>query len=142
MGYRVALTRSGDFFLPLARRVFIANKANARLFVSIHFNSCPNTTANGIEIFFSNGQRRQRAFASYNLAKKILDKTTNYTKFKARGVKKANFRVIRETKMPAVLVEGGFLTNPFERKCLCQRVYLDHLAKGISQGIDSYLKSW
>ena len=49
--------------------------------------------------------------------------------------------MIRETKMPAILVEGGFLTHPEERKRLRQRVYIDKLAKGIDEGIDADIKT-
>jgi N-acetylmuramoyl-L-alanine amidase len=80
-------------------------------------------------------------FGSYNLAKSILNKTSKRTGFKSRGVKEGNFCVIRETKMPAVLVEGGFITNPLERECLRKREYLDKLSKGIAEGINSFIQS-
>ena len=74
-------------------------------------------------------------------AEYILKKSSQKTNFFSRGIKKGNFFVIRETKMPSILIEGGFLTNPEERKCLRQRIYIDKLAKGIAEGIDSYIKT-
>ena len=55
LGYRVIMTRSKDVFIPLYRRVSIANKTKAALFVSVHFNSSPSPDAHGIEIFYYNG---------------------------------------------------------------------------------------
>jgi len=142
MGYRVSLTRSRDFYISLPKRVNFANRHKSEIFVSIHFNSCPNKTAHGIEVFYHNNQNnRIRSLASKKLAEHILKKSAQKTKFYSRGIKKGNFFVIRETKMPAILVEGGFLTNPDERKCLRQRTYLDKLARGIAEGIDTYIKA-
>ena len=63
------------------------------------------------------------------------------TEASSRGVKQGNFHVIRETDMPAVLVEGGFITNREERGKLRDKEYLDRLAIGIAQGIDKYMKT-
>ena len=59
-GYRVQLTRSRDFFLPLARRVTMANKHRADLFISLHFNSCPNKAVIGIEIFYMENTKQKK----------------------------------------------------------------------------------
>jgi N-acetylmuramoyl-L-alanine amidase len=55
-------------------------------------------------------------------------------------VKKGNFHVIRETEMPAVLIEGGFVTNQDEGSMLRDRAYLDKIAKGVAEGIHKYIK--
>lgn len=140
LGYRVILTRSKDAFVSLSRRVLIANKAQSSLFVSIHFNSAPSVEAKGIEIFYYNAKEIWRARASKRLASCILNRIISQTEAKSRGVKQGNFHVIRETSMPAVLVEGGFLTNKDERIKLRERDYLDRLSIGIAQGIDRYMK--
>jgi N-acetylmuramoyl-L-alanine amidase len=57
----------------------------------------------------------------------------------SRGVKHGNFHVIREAAVPAILVEGGFMTNPEERALLRTKEYLERLAKGIALGVDKYL---
>ena len=142
LGYKVILTRSTDAFIPLSKRVDTANKSNSTLFVSLHYNSSPNKKAHGIEIFFcptKNG--KQRASSSKKLASKILDNVITRTKARSRGVKQASFYVIRETKMPAVLLEGGFISNDQERSKLKNRQYLEKIAKGVADGVDRYFKS-
>lgn len=140
IGYRVVMTRSRDVFLPLPRRVSIANKTKGSLFVSIHFNSSPSAEAHGIEIFYFDSKEMWRTKASKRLANCILGRVVNHTDALSRGVKRGNFHVIRETDMPAVLVEGGFMTNREERGKLRDKEYLDRLAIGIAQGIDRYMK--
>lgn len=140
LGYRVILTRSRDVYLPLQRRVSIANKTKGSLFVSIHFNSSPSADAHGIEIFYFDSKELWRTKASKRLANCILHRSLDQTEALSRGIKQGNFHVIRETDMPAVLVEGGFITNREERGKLRDRTYLDRLAVGIAQGIDKYMK--
>lgn len=141
-GYKVILTRSRDTFISLARRVVIANKNKAALFVSIHFNASKNKEAKGIEVFYCNGSTEPwRTLASRRLANCILFQVLDQTQAHSRGVKSGNFHVIRETNMPAVLVEGGFVTNPEERSLLKDRKYLDSIAEGIAEGVDKYFKS-
>jgi N-acetylmuramoyl-L-alanine amidase len=139
LGYRVIMTRSRDVFLPLPRRVAIANKAKAALFVSIHYNSSPNAAAKGVEIYFYEQRGESRTRDSKRLANCILHQVLDQTEAHSRGVRRGNFFVVRETAMPAVLVEGGFLTNYDERFNLKDRKYLEKIAKGIAQGVHKYL---
>lgn len=141
LGYRVTMTRSRDVYLPLQRRVSIANKTKGSLFVSVHFNSSPATDAKGIEVFYFNSKEMWRTKASKRLASCILYRLINETQAISRGVKQGNFHVIRETDMPAVLVEGGFITNRDERAKLRDKTYLDKVALGVAEGIDKYLKT-
>ncbi len=141
MGYRVIMTRSKDVFIPLHRRVSIANKTHAALFVSVHFNSSPSPDAHGIEIFYHSGSDYKKAQQSRQLGSSILGELISHTHALSRGVKNGNFHVIRETTMPAVLVEGGFMTNTEERSNLRDKKYLDQIAKGVALGIDKYLKT-
>lgn len=140
MGYRVILTRSRDIFLPLQKRTEIANQTKGKLFVSVHFNSAKSPDAKGIEIFYHDSQDKTRSASSKELARKVLTKILDRTGALSRGVKGGNFFVIRETKMPAILVEGGFITSEEERKLLIDVNYRDKLAKGIAEGIDHYFK--
>ena len=140
LGYRVIMTRTKDIYLSLPRRVAIANKTKGSLFVSVHFNSSPRTEAQGIEIFYFDSKEMWRTRASKRLASCILHRVLDQTEAVSRGIKQGNFHVIRETDMPAVLVEGGFMTNKEERSRLRDREYLNRLAIGIAQGIDKYMK--
>lgn len=141
LGYRVVLTRTKDSFLPLPRRAAIANKTQGALFVSIHYNASKSTGAKGIEIYYCDSKELWRSHASKRLANCILYQLLDQTEASSRGVKGGNFLVIRETEMPAVLVEGGFMTNKEERALLKDREYLDRIARGIAQGVDKFLKS-
>ncbi len=140
MGYRVIVTRSKDVFIPLHRRVSIANKTKAVLFASIHYNSSPSPDAHGIEVFYHSSSDLKRQKGSRKLASSVLSELLTCTNAHSRGVKSGNFHVIRETSMPAILVEGGFMTNREERNHLRDKKYLEKIAKGIAQGIDKYLK--
>jgi N-acetylmuramoyl-L-alanine amidase len=141
LGYRVLLTRAKDIYVPLAKRVLIANKMNGSLFVSIHFNTAPNHLAQGLEVYYT-GESSSRGKSSRKLANFLLYSVMDQTGALSRGVKLGNhLYVIRETQMPAVLFEAGFMTNPEEGSKMKDRLYLEKIAKGISQGVDSYLRS-
>jgi N-acetylmuramoyl-L-alanine amidase len=142
MGYQIAMTRSDDQFVPLKKRVAFANGKNADLFVSIHYNSAPSTHAEGIEIFYypSNADEK-RTKNSKLLAEKMLSRVIQNSGAKSRGVKQGNLAVIRETKMAAVLIEGGFLTNQHERERLQDNEYLKKIAYGIALGVHDFLSA-
>ncbi len=140
MGYRVLMTRSADTFVDLDRRVAIANDLDGDLFVSLHFNAAESKKAKGIEVFYFKDEKNPvRMEASKALGQSILDQIISLTRRTSRGVKSANFRVIRNTHMPAVLVEGGFLTNPEEKAAILEKNYLSRLALGVARGIDKYI---
>lgn len=140
MGYKVSMTRSRDFFVPLDKRVKLANKARAGLFVCIHYNSCPTDKVEGIEIYY-NDSKTERSKHSKRLADAVLDQTVFRTQAESRGVRKGNLFVIRETQMPSILIEAGFLTNAKERSNIRHRDYQDKIAKGIAEGIDRFVKN-
>lgn len=104
MGY--LLTRFGDRFVSLGNRVKKANGTKAKLFLSLHCNYARNSTWKGIETYFYTGSAKGMALAikCQNL---LVD--LNFTR--NRGIKSGNFYVLRKTKMPAILVEFGFLSN-------------------------------
>lgn len=140
LGYRTLLTRSADVFVPLKERAKIANEWEADAFISTHYNSAKNERANGIEVFYySSDQDKERSAKSQGLAKTVLDQLVEQLEVKSRGVKKEDFAVIRETKMPAILIEGGFLTNPDERKKLLTYRYIEQLAWAVANGVDEYI---
>ena len=140
-GYHVIMTRSRDEYLPLKKRAEIANQAKSQILISIHCNSAKNTSAKGIEIFYTQKTEPWRAKKSKELAQSVLSSLLSQTGADSRGIKEGNFCVIRETKMPSILIETGFLTNEDERKKLSNDFYLDIVAKSITAGVDNYFKN-
>ncbi|NGX38309.1 MAG: N-acetylmuramoyl-L-alanine amidase AmiC [Chlamydiae bacterium] len=140
LGYRVIMTRARDIFLPLGTRVILANRRSPSLFVSIHYNSAASPAAKGIEVYYYGKGKQARRASSKELATSILDQMIFATEGESRGVKQGNFQVIRETAMPAILVEAGFITNSDERALLGTQTYLDKLAQGIAVGVDKFVK--
>jgi N-acetylmuramoyl-L-alanine amidase len=133
-GAKVMLTRNTDHFISLYERCYFANYHHADLFISIHANSHPDSSIRGIEVFHYNGQK-----VSQKLAQKVLNQVTKSTGFKALGVKSNRFVVIRETQMPSVLIELGFLSNYQEETILKTSEFKEKAALGIMQGlIDFY----
>ena len=140
-GYKTIMTRSDDTFITLDRRAEFANELKPTLFVSVHFNSAPSTEAEGVEVYYYRSEDdKERTRESRLLAKTILDKVLDNTEAKSRGIKHGNFAVIRKTEMPAILIEGGFLTNANEMQRIKDPAYLKKIAWGISQGITAYLE--
>lgn len=140
MGYKVVLTRSKDIFISLDARVSIANKRPSSLFVSIHYNSAMSPTARGIEAYYYGKALQPRREKSRHLAKAVMQQIIGQTNASSRGIKQGNFQVVRETHMPGVLIEAGFLTNKEERALLSTKNYLEQLAKGIALGIHQYVQ--
>lgn len=139
LGYQVFMTRENDTFISLDKRAQMANEKKPSLFVSVHYNSAPSAEANGVEVFYyQSKEKKERMLKSKRLAHDILKHVLVHTKAKSRGVKHANYAVIRETNMPAVLVEGGFVTNEAELQNLKDPTYLKKIAWGIVRGIDEY----
>jgi N-acetylmuramoyl-L-alanine amidase len=141
MGYKVILTRTKDTYLPLEKRVEFANKTKADLFVSIHFNASSSFDAKGIEVYYHGTGKSAKSKASQNLARSVLYQMVDSTEASSRGVKSGKFLVIRQTEMPSILIEAGFMTNKEERLLLKDRAYVEKIAKGVAMGIDSYIKS-
>ncbi len=140
MGYRTLLTRNNDLFVSLDGRVNLANENNADLFVSVHYNSAPNEQAEGIEIFyFRTDGNKERIASSKRLADAVLVHTIEMTNARSRGVKHGDLAVIRKTKMPAILIEGGFMTNGQEMTRLGDPTYIKTIAWGVASGIQYYL---
>jgi len=157
-GLRVIMTREGDYFVPLEVRAKIANAARNSIFVSIHFNATnddPNAT--GFEIFSftprgapstSDGSvtassvnmqpgssvDAQSLALSACIYHSLLGQLREYD----RGIKRARFAVLRLTKVPAVLIEGGFLTERGESKLISNKDWRAKLAGAIGIGIENY----
>jgi N-acetylmuramoyl-L-alanine amidase len=157
-GFRVIMTREGDYFVPLEVRAKIANSARNSIFVSIHFNATnddPNAT--GFEIFSftprgapstSDGNVTSRSFnmqpgssvdaRSMALSACIYHSVLGQLREYDRGIKRARFAVLRLTKVPAVLIECGFLTERGESKLISNKDWRAKLAGAIGIGIENY----
>jgi len=136
-GYNVVLTRSADTHVGLYERADIANALEADIFVSLHSNaSLTNLQATGIYTYYHPTSRR-----GARLAQAIQTPVTRLTGASDRGIEKADFVVLRETDMCAVLVEVGFMSTPGELMLLVNDSYQDKLAAGIAEGIVRYLNT-
>ena len=127
-GYRVVMTRDSDFFVPLPTRVAIANSYRNGIFVCIHFNSATRSGANGIETYFYSRE-------SLPLASAIHVNVAGGAPSSNRGVRRRGYYVLRKTRIPAVLVECGFLTNPSEAQYAQSANYRQKLAEEIARGV-------
>ena len=141
-GYNVLMTRSNDESLDLYTRARIANENYADIFVSIHGNSfLDNREIKGLEVYYWPQNRSDiKIEEQYPFAKSIHDEVIKATGAATRGVKTNPYVVIRETRMPAVLIETGFLSNAIEESLLYTEEYQNKLAEGIIKGIESYFE--
>ena len=157
-GLRVIMTREGDYFVPLEVRAQIANATRNSIFVSIHFNGTnddPNAT--GFEIFSftprgapstSDNAAAPSALSmqpgsevdaqSMALSVCIYHSLLGHIPEFDRGIKRARFAVLRLTRVPAVLIEGGFLTERGECRLIAQKDWRAKLAQAIGVGIENY----
>ncbi|MEQ2455578.1 N-acetylmuramoyl-L-alanine amidase [Flavonifractor hominis] len=136
-GYNVVLTRPGDSTVDLYTRADIANAANADLFVSIHINASGTVPSfQGIYTYHYPSSTR-----SMNFATAVQQAVCAATGGIDRGISSANFAVLRETNMAAVLVECGFMSNLEELSRLQDDAYQQKLAEGIATGIANYLST-
>lgn len=140
-GYRTRLTRTSDVFVGLEQRAAFANEHHGDVFISIHFNSAPsNYDVHGIEVyFFGTSNPSTHSKEGRRLSQSVLKQVITQTGAKSRGIKSARFAVLRQTRMPAALIEGGFLTNAKERARIKNSAYLEKIARGIAAGIHNYL---
>ncbi|MBP5530684.1 MAG: N-acetylmuramoyl-L-alanine amidase, partial [Lentisphaeria bacterium] len=153
-GYRVYLTRNGDYYVPLAERCRIQRRHKSDLFVSIHFNAAEKKSFHGIETFaltpagaastsggpplnkrfFGNFFDANNLLLAYTIQKALLRRTGAFD----RGVKRARFAVLKDIDAPGVLVEVGFVSNPREEQMMLNPAYRDKIARGIAEGIIVY----
>jgi N-acetylmuramoyl-L-alanine amidase len=157
-GYKVTLTRNSDKFIELPDRAEIAKKRSADLFISLHFNSAPNSasTVRGAEVYCmtpvgapSTNARGEGSGAGWSLGNRSNDKNvflayqlqksvTKNLGAEDRGLHRARFAVLRDSTMPAVLIEAGFMSNPSEGRKIFDPGYRKQIAKAIVDGIGAY----
>jgi N-acetylmuramoyl-L-alanine amidase len=153
-GFKTVMTRKTDTFLTLGQRVAIANKTKNAIFISIHFNSSGTKTANGIETFSlapqgtssTNGGSAWNSFLSGNtrdkeniaLATSVHAHVVHDLKSIDRGIKRARFNVLRGINKPAILFEGGFITNPTEGAKIDEEAHRQRLANSIAVAVEKF----
>ena len=155
-GFNVRLTRSADVFVPLEDRTAFANRQSNAVFVSVHFNAgAPD--AGGVETYslaprgVPSTNSANPSLADFqacvgnirdpeNIALATAIHAALITKLGVsdRGIKRARFIVLRDCNIPAVLIEGGFLTNAQDRVRIATPIYRQILAQAILQGVLSY----
>jgi N-acetylmuramoyl-L-alanine amidase len=158
---KVVLTRTRDVYVSLPERAEIANTVGATnnnvIFVSIHFNQSAVESVDGIETYYADKKIPPPADWTWvgffdrpedeeldrgtNLAADIQSALDSRMMTENRGIKSRSLFVTRHTRMPAVLVEAGFLSNKVENQNLRDPAYLDRIAQGIAAGILTYIKT-
>lgn len=134
------LTRYKDTLISLSNRSRLAKTLKTDVFVSLHCNHAENFNAKGMEVYVHNGNNPNTK-ASIALGLSILNESTQKLGFKKRGVKFANFQVLREISFcSAILVELGFLTNTHEADYFLKTKNIKAMALAILLGITNYLK--
>ena len=169
------LTRTDDYFVPLAERTVIANQYRADLFISLHINANPKQDPSGSETYFCSEQASSKeaarvaasenAVAKYDqpakkkegyidvedilfrferklywdesakFAKRFQDGIKKSLPLQSRGIHSADFSVLRTARMPAILIETGFLSNPGDAANLAKPAFRDQIAEAIAGGI-------
>jgi len=132
-GIKVILTRDDDTFVSLTERTNIANQYAGRdaVFVSIHFNAGRREGAYGIETYYNN----QRG---YRLAALVHPRVIRAMASIDRGIRHRGYWVLRKNRLPAILVECGFLTNPAEAARISDSRWRERLARAIADAIVRY----
>ncbi len=157
-GFNVILTRSKDTYVDLPDRPALANRRGADLFVSLHFNATPtgkdevegpqtycitpvgasSTDAQGEGANFGATAANSAEQKSLLLAYQVQKSLVKNLGAKDRGVRRARYWVLRDATMPAILVEGGYMTHPVESKKIYNATYRHQMAQAILIGILTY----
>jgi N-acetylmuramoyl-L-alanine amidase len=155
-GFKVSLTRTSDKKIELPMRPELAKRRGADLFVSLHFNSFPDKSVQGAEVyaltpagapssnargegagagaFAGNKSNDKNMFLAYQVQKSL----TKNLPVEDRGVHRARFWVLRDAVMPSVLIEAGFLSHPVEGKKIADPAYRRQMARAIAEGVVAY----
>ena len=155
-GVATLMTRLGDSYVSLADRAAFGNRVNESIFISIHFNEDNKPVASGVETyyaahqinsgstfgswlpFFSRPPSNSPKPESQSLASFIQEALVARTRSVDRGTQAKQFFVIANVTSPAVLIEGGFITNKDELSKLVSEDYRDQLAAAVADGVLRY----
>ncbi|MDQ6861713.1 MAG: N-acetylmuramoyl-L-alanine amidase [Verrucomicrobiota bacterium] len=154
-GVATIMTRSGDEWISLAGRAATANHEQDCLFVSIHFDEGNRSAATGVQTFYAAHQIQNSSWPAWlpflqaisgeapnlksqSLAGFVQDSLVAKTQAFNRGTKAEQFYVVANVRHPAVLIEGGFLTNNDDIGKLATETYREQLAGAIADGVLRY----
>ncbi len=132
-GAVVYLTREDDSKVLMSRRAEIGNDLRPHFFISIHHNAIENPTVSGTEIYYFKGDAEGEKLGGA-IMKHMVDQAGVIN----RGVRIANFYILREVKVSSLILEIGYISNPMEEKKLERDTYKKQIATGIYKGIMEY----
>jgi N-acetylmuramoyl-L-alanine amidase len=157
-GFKVVMTRTNDEAVELPDRPQLASRQSADLFVSLHYNAA-DTGVHGVEVFClappgmnssdegggksnhpaesGNAQDDRNVLLAYHVQKSI----THSLPLEDLGLKRSHFEVLRLARMPAILIEGGFLSNPEDAKNIYNSAFRKRMARAIVEGIVAYRRA-
>ena len=155
-GFKVVMTRSSDEALELSDRPQIASRLGADLFVSMHYNASATVGVRGVEVFClappgmnssdDGGGKSSHPAESGNaqddrnvlLANQVQKSITRSLPLEDLGLKRSHFEVLRLAHIPAILIEGGFLSNPQDARNIYDSAFRKRMAHAIAEGIVAY----
>lgn len=133
LGATVILTRESDKSVSLENRAQLSNREKANAFISLHFDSGPNSNASGTTGYYFTS-------TSENLAQTVNKYIARNLTLKSQGTKFQNFLVLRENKQPSILLELGYLNNPDDNKLIESTEYQENIAKSITSALKEYFQ--
>lgn len=133
-GFETAMSRATDVFIPLSERAKKANNFNADIFISLHLNSSTNSNAEGIEFLVYENKG-----VNNKLASNIQNELIKIKGIVNRGIKeRKDLAVLNSTRMPAILIEVGFISNNRELTLLRNDIYQNQIVQAINNGICNF----
>ncbi len=130
----VILTRDGNDFLDLQSRVNKMHELDPELVISLHLNSASNKELKGAEVFIN----KDNTDANTEKIGAELAQLVSINSIENRGLKKANFKILRDSKKPTFLIELGFASNPTDAETLKSAYHKNQLAEKIVQFLENY----
>lgn len=131
MGFKTVMTRRSDYFVTLPQRVAIGNSHKDAIFVSVHYNYTWKEQVSGLETFYYSAAGQQ-------LAQYVQRSLVRHTRTLDRQAKFSRYYVIRNSTIPAILIEGGFVSNEQERERMKSAPFREAIARGVAEGIQRY----
>ena len=130
----VILTRDGNDNLDLQARVDKMHELNPELVISLHLNNASDRDKKGAEVFIKN----DNTDANTEKIGTELAQLVSMNSIENRGLKKANFKILRDSKKPTFLIELGFASNPSDAETLKSAHHKNQLAEKIVQFLENY----